>query len=264
MPRILHLTDLHLRHHQPGSAEPAIRLSRAMPEMLERLALKLPDLDIDVVVISGDLLDVPDEVIVSGSPDGRAHEDWLAEVERDFGLIRGWLSDTGIDYVVCPGNHDHEPLFRRIFPEAADFVDAAGIRFFCFWDELGSDRQPRRTAARRVLFEDALTLPQHNVPQIHVQHYTIDPPTLSNGAHYEYLDAAEFKRRIDASGRVRAVLSGHYHPGILIQDGAVLYSGPPAFCEAPHRFRVYDLAGDGGFLVENHSVTDPMKESGKT
>ena len=250
MTRILHLTDLHLRQHQPGSAGPPVRLSREMPEILDRLALRLPALAPDVVVISGDLLDVPDEVIEGGSPDGRARAEWLDEVERDFVLIRDWLADTGIEYVLCPGNHDYEPLFRSVFPKAMDVVDAAGLRFFSFWDELGPDRQPRRTDARRNLFEQALNLAEHDLPQIHVQHYITDPPTTHMGWRYEYLGAANMKRELEAAGRVRAVLSGHYHPGILVPGnsipaGTVLYSGPPAFCEAPHCFRIYDIAGDG-------------------
>lgn len=256
MTRILHLTDLHLRYHQPGSADPSIRRSREMPEVLVRLMARVPDLNIDVIVITGDLLDVPDEVIAGESPDGRDLSIWLSEAEQDFRLIRENLTATGLDYVVCPGNHDHEALFSRVFPEATEFVEAAGLRFVCFWDELGPDRQPRRTAARRDLFEEALNAPEHEVPQIHIQHYTVYPPTTSNGARYDYLGAEDLKRSLEASGRVRAVLSGHYHPGILAEEGGILYSGPPAFCEAPYRFRVYDVRDDGSLQIKDHRVVD--------
>ena len=200
MTRILHLTDLHLRHHQPGTASNALRLSRDMPRLLDQLTSRLRPLAVDVVVISGDLLDVPDTVIAGGSDDGRDHNVWLAEVEADFCVIRDCLSNSGVDYVVCPGNHDHEPLFRAVFPGATEIVDVAGLRFFCFWDELGPDRQPRLTGPRRDLFDEALTLPEHDVPQIHVQHYMIDPPTMSKNWRYEYVGAGDFnsawKRRV--------------------------------------------------------------------
>lgn len=257
MTRILHLTDLHLRHHQPGSADPPIRRSREMPEMLGRLMARVPELDVDVIVITGDLLDVPDEVIAGESPDGRDLPIWLAEVEQDFRLMRESLAATGVDYVVCPGNHDHEGLFSRVFPEATAFVDAAGLRFVCFWDELGPDRQPRRTAARRDLFEQALNAPEHNVSQIHIQHYTVYPPITSNGARYDYLGAAALKESLESSGRVRAVLSGHYHPGVLAEEGGVFYSGPPAFCEAPYPFRIYNMRDDGSFQSEDHCCDVP-------
>lgn len=259
MTRILHLTDLHLRHYQPGSAGLPARLSREMPAALKALTRRLPELKPEVLVISGDLLDVPDEVIAGGSPDARSHDVWLPEVERDYRLIREWLVGTGIPFVLCPGNHDHEPLFRRVFPEALETLEAAGWRFHCFWDELGPDRQPRRTAARRALFEAALTRAEQDLPQIHVQHYITDPPTTYKGWRYDYEGAAEMKAQVEASGRVRAVLSGHYHPGVLKRDGGVLYSGPPAFCEAPHPFRVYDF-GREEIAVEDHTLSEIVRK----
>jgi len=254
--RILHLTDLHLRHHQAGTAGVPERLSRDMPRVLVDLADRMPTLDVDAVVISGDLLDVPDEVLAGESPNGFDRSEWLTFVENDLQLVRSWLIGLGIGYVICSGNHDHEPSIRRVFPEAADFVDIAGIRFFSFWDELGPDRQPRRTGARLDLFERALTEPEHDLPQVHVQHYIIDPPTTRNNWRYEYLGAQNFKQKLEASGRVRAVLSGHYHPGIWVTSDKVVYSGPPAFCEPPHAFRIYELDDYGNVLIEEHAVSE--------
>jgi hypothetical protein len=42
---------------------------------------------------------------------------------------------------------------------------------------------------------------------------------------------------------VTLALSGHFHPG----ENPVLYKGiyfavAPAFCEAPHSFRIYDIS----------------------
>lgn len=254
MTRILHFTDMHLRHHQPGSASQPIRLSREMPAALDRLAENAKTLAPDALVMTGDLLDVPDEVIAGNAPDGRAIGDWLAEVEADFHMVRDWFDTAGIPYVVVPGNHDHEAIFRRVFPEASPMVDLDGVRFFCFWDELGADRQPRRTGPRRDLFDAALTAPQHDRAQVHIHHYTIEPAIESNGWRYDYVGARDFKRDLEASGRVRAVLSGHYHPGSLVRDAGVVYSGAPAFCEAPFPFRVYDIAETGDVIVEDHSL----------
>ena len=75
MPRLLHFTDMHLRHHQPGTATNPKRLSRSMLATLERLEVEVRDLEPDVVVMTGDLLDIPDEVIFGGSPDGRSNHE---------------------------------------------------------------------------------------------------------------------------------------------------------------------------------------------
>jgi 3',5'-cyclic-AMP phosphodiesterase len=254
MTRILHLTDIHLRQHQPGSADNPDRLSREMARVLENLSQSLKPLKVDLIAVTGDLLDVPDEIIEGGAPRGHDRAAWLDAVEQDLCLIREWLQAQHLPYVICPGNHDHFTTLAKVFPEASDVVDAVGFRFFCFWDELGPDRQPRRTGSRLDLFDRSLTAAEHDLPQIHIQHYTVEPPILHKGWRYEYVGAQSMKQRLEGSQRVRAVLSGHYHPGSLVREDHVLYSGAPAFCEHPHRFRIYHLSESGRIRVEDHSV----------
>lgn len=252
--RLLHFTDMHLRWNQRGTASNPARMSREMPTALDRLGERIRDLAPDVLVMTGDLLDVPDEVIAGGTPDERSHEEWLTDAVSDFRLIRDWFDSLSLPFVVVPGNHDEEAGFAHIFGGPPPPRDIAGIRFFCFWDGLAEDRQPQRTGARKQLFEQAMTEPEHDCPQIHVQHYMIDPPTFAKGWRYEYKGAEDMKSAIDRSGRVRAVLSGHYHPGSLVRSGGVLHSLPSAFCEAPHAFRIYDFIDGGGVTVTDHAL----------
>ena len=51
-----------------------------------------------------------------------------------------------------------------------------------------------------------------------------------------------------------AILSGHYHPGSLVEKDGIIYSVPPAFCEAPYAFRVYDIDDDGAAIVTDHAL----------
>ena len=242
MPRLLHFTDMHLRHHQPGTATDPKRLSRSMLATLERLEVEVRDLEPDVVVMTGDLLDIPDEVIFGGSPDGRSNAQWLVEAAADFQLVKDWFDGIGVPYLVIPGNHDHEATFKQVFGDTKGPRDEAGFRFFSFWDQLAADRQPERIDTSADLFHAALNAPEHDCFQIHLQHYMIDPPTFSRGSQYEYKNAAKMKHDIEKCGRVRAVLSGHYHPGSLVVGaGDIIHSLPPAFCEAPHTFRIYDF-----------------------
>ena len=242
MPRLLHFTDMHLRHHQPGTATNPKRLSRSMLATLERLEVEVRDLEPDVVVMTGDLLDIPDEVIFGGSPDGRSNAQWLVEAAADFQLVKEWFDGIGVPYLVIPGNHDHEATFKQVFGDTKGPRDEAGFRFFSFWDQLAADRQPERIDTSADLFHAALNAPEHDCFQIHLQHYMIDPPTFSRGSQYEYKNAAKMKHDIEKCGRVRAVLSGHYHPGSLVVGaGDIIHSLPPAFCEAPHTFRIYDF-----------------------
>ena len=255
MARLLHFTDMHLRWHQPGSAANPKRASRDMPGALDRLAANIAALAPDVLVMSGDILDMPDPVIAGGTPDDRPHDAWMADATADFQLVKNWFEATGIPYIAVPGNHDHEGAFAAVFGGPPEPRDIAGLRFFSFWDRLAADRQPHRTGAQRRMFARALKAPEHDCAQVHVQHYMIDPPTFARGWRYQYKGAAAMKRDVARSGRVRAVLSGHYHPGSLVADGGVVHSLPPAFCEAPHAFRVYDIV-ENGVDVSDHAL-DP-------
>jgi hypothetical protein len=254
MARLLHFTDMHLRINQPGTASDPLRLSRSMPSALDRLAGRIKEITPDVLVMSGDLLDVPDEVKTGGTPDDRSHEEWVESAKADFQLIRDWFDATAVPYVVVPGNHDLEGAFADVFEPPPKPRDIAGFRFFCFWDELADDKQPLRTGTRKEQFEDALNNPDHDCPQIHVQHYMIDPPTIGKGKRYEYKTADPMKDALKSSDRVRAILSGHYHPGSMVTTDGVIHSLPPAFCEAPHAFRVYDLSEDGSNTITDHAL----------
>ena len=99
-----------------------------------------------------------------------------------------------------------------------------------------------------------MTNPEHDCPQVHIQHYMIYPPTFANGWRYDYKDAQKMKRDIERSGRVRATLSGHYHPGSLTKGGGIIHSLPPAFCEAPHPFRIYDIVDGGSTIVTDQAL----------
>jgi len=255
MSRLLHFTDMHLRHHQPGTAHNPKRLSRSMLATLELLEVRVHELVPDVVVMTGDLLDIPDEVIDGASPDGRPNAEWLVEALADFQLVKDWFEGIGVPYIVIPGNHDHEATFEQVFGDTTGPRDEAGFRFFSFWDQLASDRQPERVKTSNDLFHAALNGPEHNCPQIHLQHYMIDPPTLSRGWQYEYKNAEKMKQAVEKSGRVRAVLSGHYHPGsLVVGNGDIVYSLPPAFCEVPHAFRIYDFDDTAATIIKDLSI----------
>ncbi len=250
MTRLLHFTDLHLRCRQPGTVKNPLRLCRDMPEVLNRFTGRIKEFQPDVLVMSGDVLDIPDEVITGGTPDERSHDEWMDYVKSDYRLVWDWFEATNVIYVVIPGNHDHEGAFADAFGGPPEPSDLAGLRFFCFWDKQVDIRLPQRTGGQKKLFEKAVTDAEHDCPQAHVQHYMIDPPTFAKGQRYDYEDSRDMKKDAERSGRVRATLSGHYHPGSLVKENGIVHSVPPAFCEALHPFRLYDIA-DGSVVVSD-------------
>tara|TARA_Y100001933_G_scaffold263121_1_gene323426 strand:- start:1568 stop:2308 length:741 start_codon:yes stop_codon:yes gene_type:complete len=240
---------MHMRRQLPGTAKDPFRLSRNVPALLERLEGKILLHAPDVLVLSGDLLDVPASVINGNSPDERSLSDWLFDVRSDLNFIKEWLSAVGTPFVVVPGNNDDEKSFAEVFSGCRSPVDIAGLRFYCFWDRLSAEQQPIRDKVNAALFQEAISGDKHECAQVHVQHYMIHPPVFAKNKHYQYTTSVDLKKSIDRSGRVLAVLSGHYHPGTLV-EGKILHSGAPAFCEKPFSYRVYDLDEQSPARVE--------------
>ncbi len=252
--RVLHITDMHLRWHQPGTADRTERLSREMPAVLERLADRLDEFVPDVIVFTGDLLDVPDPVVAGDVEDADVLAEALEQAEADYRLVRDRMLAMKTPFVVIPGNHDVVDLVHKVFPESAPVIDHAGIRFVSFCDDLDDARTPIRSGAEADLFETVLADPEHDLPQIHLQHYMVEPPTFMR-SQYDYSTSRAMAPAIDKSNRVVAVLSGHYHPGSLFMGpSGVCYSVVPAICSVPHPVRLMDIRPSGGIHITDSAV----------
>jgi len=230
--RIGHISDFHLRQHLPGSSAVPTRLSRQMPALIARAVEQLCDEDLDWVAVTGDLVDHPfDEM---HSPEN------MERGEADLELVRQLLEPLQCPVVVLYGNHDHPLLFRRVFPLLHSALDVADYRIFCFYDEEGLGHVPERVGAELERFDEALALGDQR-PQIHLQHYLVYPQK-NEGYPHTYGEAARIKSALEQSGKVRLLLSGHYHSGVLpLGHTGISYAVAPAFCEAPHVFRIYDI-----------------------
>ncbi len=251
--RILHLTDLHLRRSLPGTADRSERLSRDMPDIICRLSDRLDEWSPDVIALTGDLLDVPDEVV-----DGRLAEEnpeanatAISDAGEDYRWMRDWLDGTGRASVVIPGNHDHRGAFLTAFDSVSPELSVGGWQFIGFDDDLDDRRTPERPKTELSRFSDVVGRTE---PQVHLQHYTLKP-RLHRRTPYSYKPDAALVDDLENSGHVRLVLSGHYHPGAYARSpGGVVYSTAPAFCESPFRFRLVDLADAHDINVENISL----------
>lgn len=241
--RILHLTDLHMRQALAGTANQPERLSRDIPKLLECLGNRLSEWTPDVIVATGDLLDVPDEVVDKSlsekAPD--AYAEAVEQATLDYRWMHDWLESTALDWVVIPGNHDHRAAFVNVFSTASPDMMRGGWRFIGFDDALDGHRTPVRLNAEQRRFDAALSGEDDWTPQIHLQHYILRPRLYRRTA-YSYQGDAELAARVDRNPRVRAVLSGHYHPGAYARSANdVTYSTGPAFCETPNPFRILEL-----------------------
>ena len=120
----------------------------------------------------------------------------------------------------------------------SDGVDVGAFRVFCFYDEEGTDHVPVRVGTELERLIRALS--EEGPKQIHLQHYLVHPEH-NRGYPHTYGTADWLKQSLQRSGNVHLLLSGHYHPGVLSQEeGGIHYAVAPAFCEAPHRFALYE------------------------
>ncbi|BBK36559.1 hypothetical protein STAQ_16370 [Allostella sp. ATCC 35155] len=250
---ILHATDLHLRQALPGSAGHAVRRSREIPTLLERLGEVVARQRPDLVVLTGDLVDVPHPLLHGDPAD---HATAMAEAEADYRLLRGWLDRLPCPWRAIPGNHDRLDAFEAAFGTGRETESHhGGFRVVGFEDWEVAGNQAQRVGAQRALFERVLADPDP-APQIHLQHYLIRPD-VDYGYPLMYREAADLAAAIERSGRVRAVLSGHWHQGEPpLTVGDTTYSVCPTFCEWPHRYRLVTCT-EAGVRIETRAIEAP-------
>ncbi len=252
--RVAHLSDLHLRRAVPGTAPVARRRSRE--RVLERALEAVVREKADLVVFTGDLLDVP-EFLISGPPlgfEGPGEEArWQEAVREDYREIRRQLEGCGIPYRVLPGNHDHGPLFAEVFHDQGVEWLGGGFRWVTLTDWEQEGHRPRRLGPSRKVFDRVLG-DADATPQVHLQHYLLRHPGVGDYP-YAYEEGEWLRGAIAASGKVRLVLSGHYHRGCpLEEERGTLYTVAEALGEAPHAWRLYELSQEGGVVCQTHEL----------
>lgn len=237
-----------------------------MAPLLAEAVQRLGSAGVDVVVVTGDLVDHPLDV-----PDSA---DSLRQGRADLELVGAALGKLDCPWMVLPGNHDHDQLFAEVFGHASLDVDVAGTRLLSFhdWDRYLTpaeatpvapvpdnvpDNVPRRLgdARRRLLAALADGDPR---PQVHLQHYVITP-RRDDGWPHTYQDGEQLRDMLGADPRVRLVLSGHYHPGVESFRPAGDNTGPwfcvaPAFCQVPHPYLIHELAPTGGLTTSRFDL----------
>ena len=244
--RIAHITDLHMRMHVPGTSRGTFRLSRRVPDLLACAAEEIRHLKPDIVIVTGDLVDHPFYALQDGSAREAAAD--------DVRYIRTTLERCGCPVLIIHGNHDDRISAMDLLGDQPDDVTIAGHRFVLFHDEEVDRNVPQRMGDDRERFHSVLS-DDDPTPQVHVQHYLVWP-RKNEGYPHTYLEAESIRDQIADSGRVRFVISGHYHPGIEpFQHGGTWYAAGPAFAEPPHTYRIYDV-DETGVTCTNHALRD--------
>lgn len=239
--RLLQVTDLHFRGQMPGTSEIARRRSRHIPELLDRIEALLPQLQPDVIVVTGDLLHAPYGLFRGGNP--FQMEDMTEKVRQDYAYLKDRFDGWRLPYVALPGNHDYEPVFASVFGEKRE-LEVASHRLIAFRDREWEGNVPWRRDEELGRFHDALRSEDAR-PQIHLQHYVVHPQ-VDHPYPHNYGDRDELLAALAGSPVVRLSLAGHFHDGsALIERDGTNYAIGPAICEPPHPVRLIELSADG-------------------
>ncbi len=234
--RIAHISDLHLRRALPGVASVSRRLSRRVPDLLVEAVRRIGEVEPDLVAVTGDLVDYP----LYDLREGR----FADAGERDLALVREAFAPLRCPIAWLYGNHDHPGLFRRVFGSQPVDFDVKGWRILVFNDDEVDCHAPQRMGQERERFLATLADGDPR-PQVHLQHYLI-APDRSDGYPHNYREAESLERALAGDGRVRLVLSGHYHGGeALFRRGLAHFAVAPAFAEPPHPYRIFELSQAG-------------------
>jgi len=247
--RIAQFTDLHLRRHVPGPGpRPRVRTSETAALLVEALT-DARRRGAEVVALTGDLVDVPAYLRQSERDEPSDATLWR-EVRADYGWLVATLDRSGMPWMALPGRADSRRILCDELGPRPLVADVHGVRLIAFWDRV-HDLGPQRVGVERRRFDAALEDPD-TTPQVHLQHYPITPASAWGG----YFEAPELRRRLAGCDRVKLVLSGHDHAGAPpVYDGAALFSVTPAFAEAPHSYRLFDVARDGAVTWEQIDMT---------
>ncbi len=230
--KIAHITDLHLREVIPGTSASPQRQSRLTPLALQDLLGDLQKQSVDLLVITGDLVDVE----LPHTPEN--DEMVLAE----YKLVKERLDASGLRYHVIPGNHDVPELLFQVFGKESSF-EVNDYEFISFYDhQIGGDPVYRQDAQLEY-FKSVCRSPGPR-QQIHLQHYLLYP-NHNEGWPHTYANAGVLLQEIAESERVLLCLSGHYHPGCQVERlGETQFFTGEAFTERNFPYAIVNLVDE--------------------
>lgn len=187
--------------------------------------------NVDICICLGDITD-------------RAPNATKEEGLECFKEVLALINSYGIPFYFVPGNHDYgvatgEELERLIGSALPPYTaDVCGIRFIALDANYRSDMNRYDVAG--VLWTDSnlppdqiaylsTALAESPYPCVVLSHENLDP-NIPRTVHI-IKNAEQARDIIRASGKVKAVLQGHYHKGADNMIDGIRYLTLPAMCE---------------------------------
>ncbi len=222
--RIAIITDLH--YSLAKNTACPMRTGEFACELLEAALEQLRHLNADVLLVGGDLVNVPNDVEL-------------------LDALAGILDKSPCPYIAIPGNHDPMPeTFYRHIQKAPEFLDISGIRILPFPEDTQTKGYNARRSEESLRRQELLS--NGEFPCVSFQHVPLFPPGSMN-VPYHYDNAEDIYAR--CGDRMALTISGHLHTGCRPlckrQTSAVI---APAICEKSYPFALLDLNSNGHLL----------------
>ena len=217
----------------------------------------------DIVVITGDIVEAP-AIIQNGND---YYIDLITPfretVRKDYRLIRSLLDQSGLPWMIIPGNRDVYDLFDEVFGDQPKIKDMGKFRFVSFTDRQWDHKIPRRFDRERRLMAEVLSDDAHPF-QIHLQHFLTIKGSKS-GKEHRYLEWDTLRKLTEESGKVLLSLSGHYHPGVSPRrEGLTTWYSAKALCRFPHTITVHKLQKNGDHVFTEEMILTDSSPAGKS
>ena len=184
---------------------------------------------VELVICLGDLVD-----------DCRNDEDNVRSIEKIVALIRSY----GIPFYCLMGNHDYQNFTREEFnrltggaypPARLDVSNSTLLFLDCNYGDDGRVYEPGKVNwVDTRLPEEQLNALKANLADSTVKNaYVFAHQSIENEVeeHHIVHNAAHIRAALASSGKVRAMLQGHYHPGHDTTIDGVTYHTVAAMCE---------------------------------
>ena len=255
--RIAHLTDLHF------STAPASRYPSG-PEVLQHTVSRLNDLDLDAVLVTGDLFDDAEnlgpEIPVFNAIMRELRHPWFAalgnhDVEgqhtarRKIQLIES-LEDWGLSQAGRPYyDIQLKPGVRLVVLDTTDTEDAHYLSWRGFFSQQQAD-----------WLDGVLAAADAEVVLVALHHPPVAPFPLMDSLKFADADKKRLGATLAAHPNVAALLCGHFHMAGWQSFGLAHVLTGPGLIEIPHQFRTLEVrTSDGAIRFDTHTVPVPER-----
>ena len=234
--KIVQFSDIHIDTKNPDKK--VRKFAQSVP-MLKRAVQKVNKINPDIIVISGDMVNKPQE--------------------DEFDVFLNIAKDFNTEYYPVFGNHDvgvggglsKKTIISKINQSCPwqnissySYFIIKGEYLFVFMDGVNDKTiTSKGTFSNEALqFLDRTLSSYPDKKAVIVQHFPLMPPFKSPS--HEITNRDEYLNLISKHNNVIMVLSGHYHASKAVERNNVLYITTPSMIEYPHAFRYITVNSD--------------------